>query len=300
MITGTHSEQLRERLVIESGQRTRGVDWRELWTHRELLLFFVWRDLKVKYRQTLLGAAWAVLVPLVHMVVFSVIFGTVAGFPTDDIPKPLFYYSAMLPWTYFAASFRATSNSLVGNAHFLTKIYLPRLLVPLAPCISALVDFVIAFIILVGMMLFYAVAPTPWGLLVVPLMLISMLAAFGSGLLFASLQVRYRDIRYVTPFVIQIWMYCSVIVPFSAIAERFGRWAWIYGLNPMAGVVEAMRWSLMHEHMGRGVQVAEQTVHDPGQMPVNLLLLGLPAMLLMLVAGIAYFRRVEDQFADIV
>ena len=281
-----------DRSLITSRPGDRGPNLKELWRHRELLYFFVWRDLKVKYRQTLLGVAWAILVPVIQMVIFTVIFGLLVNAPTDRIPKPLFYFTALLPWTYFATSLTTASHSLVSNSHFLTKVYMPRLLIPLAPCIANLVDLLIAFVVLSVMLMAWGVTPPASSLFAPALMLIAGLTAYGVGLFLAALQVRYRDVRYVSPFLIQIWMYCTVIVPYSEIRSRFGDWAWLCGFNPMTAVVEGMRWCLLHGSVPEGEAAL--------RMPWELVVMGAPVAVLAVIGGVIYFRCVEDQFADII
>jgi lipopolysaccharide transport system permease protein len=276
------------------------LDLRELWEARELLAFLTWRDIKVKYSQALLGVAWAVLVPFGQMVVFSLIFGRLAGLPSDGLPSPIFYYAALLPWTYFATALTASSQSLVVNASMLSKVYFPRILMPAASCVAGLLDFVIAFAILILMMLFYRIPPAPTALLIPALMLIAFVTVLGVGLLFAALNVKYRDVRHVIPFIVQVWMFCSVILPFSRLPEHLGAWRYLYGLNPMAGVIEGFRWCLLRHRMTVERVVEGRTVTAPVEAPWLLILVGLPTAFGLLALGLYYFRRVEKRFADIV
>jgi len=260
-----------------------GVNLGELWRHRELLYFLIWRDVKVRYKQTLLGAAWAILKPLFSMVIFSIIFGRLAEVPTDGAPAPVFYFTALLPWILFQDGVSKASASLVAGRSLVTKVYFPRMVVPLASVLAGLVDFVLSGLVLVAMLVFYGVRPGPalWSL---PLFLIlSLVTSIGVGLWLSALNVAYRDIAYVTPFVLQAWMYASPVA-YSAtlIPEGAGRLA--YGLNPMAGVIQGFRWAVL------GV----------GQPEADMLWVSLGVAGLLLVSGVAYFRRVERTFADVI
>ena len=260
-----------------------GVNLRELWRYRELIYFLIWRDVKVRYKQTLLGAAWAILKPFFSMVVFSVIFGTLARVPTDEVPPPLFYYTGLLPWVFFQDGISKASTSLVTGRNLITKVYFPRLAIPLSSVIAGLVDFVLAFLVLIGMMFYYGYRPTTaiWTL---PLfMLLALITSLGGGLWLAALNVAYRDIGYVTPFLVQAWMYASPVV-YSATLITGGYWQLIYGLNPMAGVVQGFRWAML------GV----------GQPPSSFLIASVAVALFLLVSGALYFRRMERTFADVV
>ncbi len=254
----------------------------ELWEYRELLYFLTWRDIKVRYKQTALGAAWAVLQPFLTMVVFSVIFGRLAGIPSDGVPYPIFAYAALVPWTFFANGLTQASNSLVAHERMITKIYFPKLLIPIAAVLSSLVDFAIAFTILVGMALWYGIVPGP-AILALPLfVLLAMLVALGVSFWFSALNVQYRDVRYVVPFVIQFWLFATPIVyPSSLIPEP---WRTLSGLNPMAGVVEGFRWMLLGQ----------------GGSPSPLLAVSILTVIVVLVSGLFYFRRMEETFADVV
>jgi lipopolysaccharide transport system permease protein len=258
-------------------------DLRELWRYRELVYFLIWRDVKVRYKQTLLGAAWAILKPFLSMVVFSIIFGRLAGLSTDDVPPPLFYYSGLLAWVFFQDGVTKASNSLVSGRNLITKVYFPRLAMPLSSVVAGLVDFGLAFLVLVGLMLYYGYRPTGtvWTL---PLfLLLALVTALGGGLWLAALNVSYRDIGYVTPFLVQAWLYASPVV-YSASLIEGELWQVVYGLNPMAGVVQGFRWAIL------GV----------GQPPSSILFASVSVALVLLLTGAMYFRRMERTFADVV
>jgi lipopolysaccharide transport system permease protein len=259
-------------------------DWnlRELAAYRELLYFFVWREIKVRYKQTVIGVGWAVLQPMATMVVFSLFFGKLAKIPSGGLPYPLFFYCALLPWTYFAGALNGATGSVVENQRVITKVYFPRVILPLSAVFSGLVDFAVAFVMLMGMAFYFRVTPGPWLAFVPLFLLLAMLTAFGAGLWLAALNALYRDVRYVVPFLAQFWMFASpVAYPSSLVPER---WRWLYGLNPMAGVIDGFRWAVT------------------GQNPPNagLLATSSAAVLAMLVAGLWYFRRMESVIADVV
>lgn len=276
------------------------IDFQELWHYRELFLFLVWRDIKVKYKQTALGALWAIIVPFLQMMVFTIIFGKIAKLPTDGLNPLIFYYAGLIPWTYFSTSLSFAGHSLVNSKHLLTKIYFPRLIIPTSPCLAALVDFTIAFLILIAMLIYFQI-PVDGAVLYLPLiMLIAFGTALGTGLFFAALNVQYRDIGYALPFLVQIWMYASVILPFSKIPATWGIWRYLYGLNPMGGVIEGFRWCLLHRQMAISTPIGESIARIPVSAPIELLLIGTLVMLVILLAGLAYFRRMEETFADVV
>jgi lipopolysaccharide transport system permease protein len=254
----------------------------ELWAYRELLYFLVWRDIKVRYKQTALGASWAIIQPFMTMVVFSLFFGHLAKMPSDNVPYPIFAFAALVPWTFFANGLSQSSNSLVGASNLITKVYFPRLIVPLASVAAGFVDFVIAFVVLLGMMLYYGLVPT-LNIVWLPLfVLLAWISALGVGLWFSALSVTYRDVRYIVPFLTQFWLFATPIAyPSSLLHEP---WRTVYGLNPMVGVVEGFRWALLRTNTAPGAAVVVSAV----------------VALLVLVTGALYFRRMERNFADTV
>ena len=254
----------------------------ELWEYRELLYFLVWRDIKVRYKQTALGASWAIIQPFCTMVVFSLFFGRLAGMPSDGIPYPIFAYAALVPWTFFANGVVQSANSLVGSANLIKKVYFPRLTVPIATVLSDGLDFLLSFTVLLGMMWYFGVTPT-MNVVFLPLFVILALAtSLGVGLWLSALNVQFRDVRYVVPFITQFWMFATPIAyPSSLLSEP---WRTVYGLNPMAGVVEGFRWALLGSGHAPGGMVAVSAV----------------AAATLLVAGAFYFRRMERRFADVV
>ncbi|MEN3336062.1 MAG: lipopolysaccharide transport system permease protein [Blastocatellia bacterium] len=254
----------------------------ELWEYRELLYFLTWRDVKVRYKQTLLGAAWAIIQPFFTMVVFSLFFGKLAGMPSDGIPYPIFAFAGLVPWTFFANGLSQSSNSLVGSSHLITKVYFPRLVIPVAAVVSGLIDFVIAFVVLLGMMLYYGIVPTI-SIFSLPLfLLLAFVTALGVGLWLSALNVEYRDVRYILPFIVQFWMFATPIAYPSTLLKQ--PWRTVYGLNPMVGVIEGFRWALL------GTNTA----------PGPIIIVSAIASLLILISGAFYFRRVEKTFADVV
>lgn len=267
--------------VIEPSRGWRALDLKELWAYRELLWVLTERDIKVRYKQTVLGAAWAVIQPVMLMVVFSIFFGKLAKMPSDGIPYPIFAYCALLPWTFFANALASSAGSVVGSANLISKVYFPRLIVPLSSIGSWLVDFLIASVILLALMLYYDVGWTA-NLLAVPLLLAGVvMAALGAGTLLSALTVAYRDFRYVIPFLLQFWMFATpVVYPASLVPAR---WRWVMELNPMTGLVEGFRSAFL----GRPF--------DVGAIGISL-----AASLALLLAAVAYFERVERRFADIV
>jgi homopolymeric O-antigen transport system permease protein len=259
-------------------------DWnlRELAAYRELLYFFVWREIKVRYKQTVIGAGWAILQPVATMLVFSLFFGRLAKIPSGGLPYPLFFYCAILPWTYFSAALTGATGSVVENQRVITKVYFPRVILPLSAVLSGLVDFAIAFVLLVGMALYYHVTPGPWLAFVPLFLLLAMLTAFGAGLWLAALNALYRDVRYVVPFLAQFWMFASpVAYPSSLVPPG---WRWLYGLNPMAGVIDGFRWAITGQNPPSSALFAASTA----------------GVLVMLLAGLWYFRRMESVIADVV
>jgi lipopolysaccharide transport system permease protein len=268
-------------LRIEPSRGWVALRLKELWEYRELLYFLVWRDIKVRYKQTALGAAWAILQPVLTMLVFTVFFGRLAKVPSDGIPYPVFVYAALLPWQLFAFALTESANSLVGNQNLIKKVYFPRLVVPLAAVLAGLMDFGIAFLVLLALMLYYGIVPG-FAIAVLPLfLLLAVATALSVGLWLSALNVQFRDVRYTIPFLTQFWMFATpVAYPSSLVPERWRAW---YGLNPMAGVVEGFRWALLGKS------------GSPGPL---LCVSGLMVVLL-LIGGLAYFRRMEATFADV-
>jgi lipopolysaccharide transport system permease protein len=264
---------------IEPVSKITGFKLRELWEFRELLYFFTWRDVKVRYKQTLLGATWAILQPFMSMVVFSLFFGRLAKIGSDGLPYPIFNYAALLPWSYFSGALSGAAHSLVGSSHMITKIYFPRLILPISAVISGLVDFAFAFLVLIGMMLYYQIQPTIYVLLLPFLLLLAMITAIGVGLWFSAFNVRYRDVRYIVPFLVQLWMFGTPVVYSSSLLSE--PWRTLYGLNPMVGVVEGFRWALLGSN-------------PPGPM----LWLSIIVALVLFITGLLYFRKMETTFAD--
>lgn len=266
--------------VLRPARGWLAIDWKELWDYRELLGFLVLRDIKVRYKQTVLGVAWAVIQPVFTMLVFSVIFGRIAKLPSDGVPYPVFVYAGLLPWQFFSASISSASNSLLNQQSLLTKIYLPRLYVPISTILGSLVDLMISFGVFAVIMAIYGVAPG-WGMFAVPLLVIvTTLAAFGIGLLLAALTVTYRDVRHVVPFLVQAWLYLSpVIYPVSMVPEQ---WRWVLALNPMAGIIDGFRSALLGKPWDFHTLAVSTVVS-----------------IVVCVFGIFYFRKTERRFADI-
>ena len=287
MVTELPSNALRNKrqspiLNIEPSNTWVSLSLGELWQYRELLYFLVWRDVKVRYKQTALGAAWAIIQPLSTMLIFSLFFGRLAKMPSDGIPYPLFSLAALVPWTFFANGLNQSANSLVASANLLKKVYFPRLVIPLATVLAGVVDFALSFAVLLGLMAFYGVAPTI-NLLWMPLfLLLAFITSLGVGLWMSALNVKYRDVRYIVPFIIQIWMFSTPIVYPSSLLPL--PWRTIYGINPMVGVVEGFRWALLGSNTAPGFMIAVSST----------------AALLILIGGAFYFRHMEKGFADIV
>lgn len=282
---GLQQEGIRPTLpltIIVPTNGWRALDLQELWRYRELLYFLTWRDVKVRYKQTAIGAAWAVLQPFLTMVVFSIIFGGLAHLPSDGVPYPAFSYAGLLPWTFFATAISQASVSLVNNTNMIQKVYFPRVMMPAASVAAAVLDLAVAFVVLLGMTLYFGIHPTV-RLVVLPLLvLLAVLAALGVSLWLAAINVKYRDVRYAIPFLTQIWMFATpVAYPSSLIPARLRV---LYGLNPMAGVVEGFRWALL------GTE----------QIPVGLTLVSAAMIVTVLAGGLLYFRRMEREFADVI
>lgn len=272
-----------QRLIIEAG-RTERHYWRDLWRYRELFYFLVWRDILVRYKQTVLGIAWAVLRPFLTMVVFTVVFGRLAKLPADgDVPYAIMVYAAMLPWQFFSNSFTEASNSLIGNANLISKIYFPRLIIPTSSVITSFVDFLISSVILVGIMVWYQFMPT-WRVIAVPLfVLIAFAAAMGAGLWLTALNVKYRDVRYIVPFVAQLGLYISPVGFSSSIVPD--QYRLLYSLNPMVGVIDGFRWALLG---------GASHIYWPG------FCLSCIVVTVLTASGIKFFRKTEKKFADII
>ncbi|HUJ10939.1 MAG TPA: ABC transporter permease [Verrucomicrobiae bacterium] len=255
---------------------------RELWEYRELLYFLTWRDIKIRYKQTALGASWAVIQPVFTMVIFSLFFGKLAKIPSDGVPYPIFSFTGLVPWTLFVYGLSQSSNSLVGSANLIRKVYFPRLVIPISSLFSGVVDFLIAFGILVGMMLCFRISPTINVIWVPFFVLLTLVTSLGVGLWLSALNVEYRDVKYVVPFVTQFWMYATPIAYPSSLVPQ--RWRALYGLNPMSGVVEGFRWGLL------GTKTH----------PEAILIVSSATAVVLLISGALYFRRMERTFADIV
>lgn len=268
-------------LRIEPSHGWVSLKLKELWEYRELLYFLTWRDIKVRYKQTVLGAAWAIIQPFFTMVVFSLFFGRLAKIPSDGIPYPIFVYAALVPWTFFANGLSQSSNSLVGSANLLKKVYFPRLVMPISSVISGAVDFVLAFAVLIGMMLFYNIFPSVNIVWLPLLFLLAFVTSLGVGLWLSAMNVQFRDVRYVVPFLTQFWLFATPIAyPSSLLPEP---WRMLYGINPMVGVVEGFRWALLRTDTAPGPIIIVSTL----------------ASLAILVSGAYYFRRMEKTFADV-
>lgn len=269
--------------IIEPWRGWLSLNLREIWAYHELLYFLVWRDVKVRYKQTVIGAAWAILQPLMTMVVFTIIFQKFAKMPSDGLPYPLFSFSALLPWNFFSKSLNGSIGSLVGNANLITKVYFPRLLLPVSAILSATIDLAISFAFLLGMMMWYGIVPIWSALVAVPLLvLLAALAALAVGLWLSVINVRYRDVGQAIPFLTQLWLFVSpVAYPVSIVPEE---WRLLYSLNPMTGVIEGFRWALLGKE-------------SP---PIDLLILSTLIVVGLLWGGVMYFKRMEQTFADVV
>jgi lipopolysaccharide transport system permease protein len=268
--------------VIRPSRGWVSLDLKELWHYRELLFFLAWRDIKVRYTQTALGAAWAIIQPLLSMIVFTIFFGRLAKVPSDGIPYPLFAYTALVPWQLFAYALTESSNSVVLSERLITKVYFPKLVIPFASVLAGLVDFTIAFSLVIGMLIWYHITPT-WAVLTVPLfVLFTMATALAAGLWLSALNVQYRDVRHTLTFIVQFWLFASPVVYPSTLIPA--RWRPLYGLNPMAGVIEGFRWALLRKAPAPGPMLG-----------VSILVTAA-----VLVGGLYYFRRMEKTFADVV
>lgn len=269
-------------MTVEADREFFDISLAEMWRYRGLLYFLVWRDVKVRYKQTIIGAAWAIVQPLVTMAVFTVIFGRLVRMPSDNLPYPIFAYAALLPWTYFAQALSRTGTSLVNDANLIKKVYFPRLMMPISASILPLVDFLLSFVVLLGMMAWYGITLTWWVLTLPLFMAIAFLTVQSVGLWLAPINVRYRDVGHTLPFLIQIWMYASpVVYPTSMVPERFRM---LYSLNPMAGVIEGFRWAML----------GKASPH------FSMLALSLAVVFALLVGGIIFFKKMEATFEDVI
>jgi lipopolysaccharide transport system permease protein len=270
------------KFVIQPARGWGSLNLRELWEHRELVYFLIWRDIKVRYKQTALGAGWAVLQPLLTMLIFSLFFGRLAKVPSDGVPYPLFSFVALIPWMFFSNALTLSSNSLVHNANLLTKVYFPRLAIPIATVVGGVVDFVLGFLVMLGLLAWYGIVPTINVVFLPMFLLLALVTSLGVSLWLAAVNVQFRDVRYTIPFLTQFWMFATPIVyPSSLLSEP---WRTVYALNPMVGVVEGFRWALLGVDTAPGLMVAASSV----------------VAVILLVSGAFYFRRMERTFADVV
>jgi lipopolysaccharide transport system permease protein len=276
----------RVRTVIEPSQGLASLKLGLLWEYRELLYFLVWRDIKVRYKQTLLGILWILIQPIVSIIVFSLLFGYLLEVPSGDVPYPIFMYSALLPWNYFAGSLTRSTTSVVNSSHLITKVYFPRLVIPVAGVISSLVDFGIAFLVLIGMMFVYGIQPTVNTIFLPGFVVLTMITAMGFGTWMSALNVRFRDVNYVLPFLVQIWLYLTPVVYGSNLLPQ--PFQYVLALNPMTGVVEGFRWALLGNYLADAAPPSEL-------FPISVLI-----ALIVLVSGIIFFRTTERSFADII
>lgn len=278
---------------LSAAQRAPGIDIRprrswlsldlgELWSYRELGYFLIWRDVKVRYKQTVFGALWAIIQPFMLMVVFSLFLGRIGGIAPDDVPYPLFAFSGLVPWALFSASLVSSSNSLIAASNLIQKVYFPRLLLPIAAVGSNLLDFAVALVVLVGMMLYFGVVPSLAALWLLPLTVLIITAALAVGVWLSALNVRYRDIRYIVPFLLQLWLFASPVAYTSDLVPE--EWRAVYQLNPMTGILDGVRWALL----------------GTAAPPISMLVASTCASLVVLAIGLAYFRRVERTFADVI
>jgi lipopolysaccharide transport system permease protein len=274
-------ESVHQPTIIEPRKGWWHLNWRDLWDYRELLFFLVWRDIKVRYKQTLLGASWALIQPTLQLVVFTIIFGRLAGVNTNGIPYPLFNLAGLLPWQFFANTVAQAANSLVGSASIVRKVYFPRLAIPTASVLAGTVDFGLSFLILLALMFWYQWAPTPAVFLLPLFLILGMITALGVGFWLSAINARYRDVRHATPFLIQLWLFATPVVYPSNLIE--GHWQLVYALNPMVSVVEGFRWALL------------------GTQPPSLLMfISVTTAVALFSSGLLYFQTVERKFADII
>jgi len=269
-------------LIIEAGH-TNGQYWRDIWDYRELFYFLAWRDILVRYKQTAIGIAWAVLRPFLTMIVFTIVFGKLAKLPSQGVPYPLLVFAAMLPWQFFSNSLSECSNSLIDNTNLISKVYFPRLIIPTSSVIVSFVDFFLSGIILLGLMLCYNIWPTWRFIVLLPLTFIAFTAAMGGGLIISALNVKYRDFRYVVPFIVQFGLYISPVGFTSSIVP--GKWRLLYSLNPMVGVIDGFRWAVLGKNI---------SFYFPG------FFLSTALVAVLFIFGIRFFRKTERTFADII
>jgi lipopolysaccharide transport system permease protein len=269
-------------ILIQPKKTLFHLDLGEVWHYQELLYFLVWRDVKIRYKQTLIGAGWVMIQPLLTMLVFAVVFGYFAGIPSDGVPYAIFSYTGLLPWNYFAQAVTRSGASVVNNASLVSKVYFPRLIIPLAAVVSPAIDFSVAFILLIGLMAWYSIIPT-WGVLALPIfMLLAVMTAWTISLFLSALYVKYRDVGHIIPFLTQLWMFASpVVYPVSLVPEQ---WRLLYSLNPMVGVIEGFRWALLGK-----------ASPDFGVMAISA-----AVIIVLLCAGIVYFKKMERIFADVI
>lgn len=268
--------------VLEPPKGWAPLNMGELWKFRELLFFLTWRDIKIRYKQTALGATWAILQPLLTMIVFSIIFGGLAKLPSDGVPYPIFTFSALLPWQLFAFALTQSSNSLVGNQNLISKVYFPRLVVPFSSVLAGVVDFCIAFVVLVGIMAYFHIRLTTAVFLLPVFLLLALASALAVGIWLSAMNVKYRDVRYLVPFLTQFWMYATPIAYSSSLIPD--KWRWLYSLNPMTGVVEGFRWAILGK----------------SSLDVISLIISASVVVIFLVSGLFFFKRMETSFADII
>jgi lipopolysaccharide transport system permease protein len=276
--------QLAQTITVEIGPRTAWWDLglKDLWDYRELTYFLIWRDVKVRYKQTVLGVAWAILQPLLNALVFSIVFGRLAKLPSDGIPYPVFTFAALVPWQFFAGALSQSSGSMVSSQNLITKVYFPRLAIPLAAVLGGLVDFCIAFAVLIGLMFYYHIMPSSSMFLVPLFVLLAVVTALSVGIWLSALNVQFRDVRYAIPFLVQFWMFATPVAYSTSLVPA--KWRAWYGLNPMAGVIDGFR---------SGVLGKAQSYN-------GMLWVSIAAVIVLLLAGLVYFRRMEETFADIV
>jgi len=270
-------------LILRPSRGWVSLNLKQMWQYRELLFFLTWRDIKVRYKQTVLGAAWAVIQPFMTMIVFSLFFGGLAGIPSDDIPYPIFSYAALVPWTFFASGLSKSANSIVSNANLLKKVYFPRLIIPISNVLSGVVDFILAFGVLLVMMVYFQITITINIILLPFFLLLAFITSLGVGLWLSALNVQFRDVRYIIPFITQFWLFITPIAYPSSLIEN-DMLRFIYSLNPMAGVVEGFRWVLLGTDTAPGLTIVVSST----------------VAVIVFVLGLFYFRRMEKSFADVV